>query len=125
MPFNYLSRNLTLDRLPKGSWRIAEEVSYENGTVTVIVPKGTKTDLASIPDIFKWYVNNDDYRVIRPAIVHDWLYATHKTAGGYISRSQSDDLFYDMLREEGMGVFKARVMWLGVRLGGWIAWDKS
>lgn len=122
MPFNYLSRNLTLDRIPKTGWRTREEVKYYNDDVSVTVPKNTFTDLASIPKALRWFVSNDDYRVIRPAIVHDFTYAYHRVDSGKISRSQADILFYEMLVHEGMSQFKARLMWLGVRAGGWAAW---
>lgn len=124
MAFNYLSRNLSVERLPKkGFRRISEDVSYDNGVVSVTAPKGFVTNFASIPDFLKWYVSNDDWRVVRPSIVHDWIYSEHQVAGGFISRSQADDLFYEMLRVEGMGWLKAKLMWAGVRIGGFIAWD--
>lgn len=125
MAFNYLSRNLTLDRIPRGAWRIAELVSYDNGVVSVTVPKGFVTDLASIPKALRWFVSNDDYRVIRPAIIHDWLYLKHRVDGGSISRAQADLLFYEMLRVEGMGVIKAKLMYAAVRIGGWAAWSNE
>lgn len=126
MAFNYQSRNLVVERLPmKGYRKLGEEVSYDNGSVTVTVPKGYTTDFASIPDLFKWYVNNDDWRIVRPACCHDYMYETHQVVGGFISRKQADDLFYEMLRVEGMGWLKARLMWAGVRIGGFIAWDNE
>lgn len=126
MAFNYLSRNLSVERLPKKGFRkITEDVVYDNGRVTVSVPKGYITDFASIPSLFKVIVNNDDWRVVRPAISHDYMYETHQVVGGFISRKQADDLFYEMLRVEGMGWFKAKLMWAGVRIGGFIAWDNE
>lgn len=126
MAFNYESRNLVIERMPESGLRTLHEyVNWDDGVVSVTVPKFTQTDFASIPDLFKWYVNNDDWRIIRPAIVHDWLYKTHQTAGGFISRSQADILFYSMLRKEGMSFFKARLMWLGVRAGGWAFWNNE
>lgn len=121
--FNYLSRNLTLTSLPSGEWRTCEEVIYDNGLVVIGVPKGTVTDLASIPRMLRWFVSNDDRRIIRPAIVHDWLYSRlGEMTDLTFSRSQVDLLFYEMLRVEGIGWVKARLMWLAVRAGGWALW---
>ena len=125
MPFNYMSRNLTLNSLPSGLWKLGEEVIYENGVIEIIVPKGTKTDLASIPDGLKWFISNDDRRIIRPAICHDFLYSKQHVANRFFSREEADLLFYEMLRVEGMHWFKARMMYYAVRLGGWMAWDND
>lgn len=125
MPFNYLSRNLTLHSLPKGNWKTGEEVCYENDLVEICVPKGFRTDLASIPPALRWFVSNDDRKIIRPAICHDWLYQQQHVKNRFFSREEADLLFYEMLRVEGMHWFKARMMYYAVRLGGWMAWDRS
>jgi hypothetical protein len=122
--FNDESRNLTMTSLAVGEWRTGEDVVYDNGLIVIGVPKGTLTDLASIPAAFRWLVSNDDRRIIRPAIVHDWLYMLQgKLPAMTLSRSHVDLLFYEMLRVEGMGWWKARMMWAAVRVGGSIAWN--
>ena len=50
---------------------------------------------------------------------HDFGYEFH-----IMSRSDLDDLFVATMRAAGMGWFKRRRGWLGVRLGGWFGWGK-
>lgn len=43
-----------------------------NGDVLTL-PAGGKTDLASIPGIFQNLLQNDDPKILEPAILHDYL----------------------------------------------------
>jgi len=79
-----------------------------------VVPRGFKTDLASIPR-FMWPVfSPGDYDVIAPAVLHDWHYCCSKE----VDRLKADDIFYYGLRWHGMGMFKALMYYFAVRLGG-------
>lgn len=123
--FNYLSRNLTLESLPKGEWRTGEEVVWYEQDHEVIVPKGFQTDLASIPQALRWFVSNDDRRIIRPAIVHDWIYCNRgQVANRRYTRKDADKLFYRTLRAEGVSKGKAKLMYYAVRLGGYFVWRR-
>lgn len=130
MSFNYLSRELTLTRLPNGMRRTEERVVYDNKLVRVDVPKGTTTDLASVPWYLRWFVSNEDPRIVRPSVVHDYLYEM-KEVQAYIdgkrkqvqvTKRESDLLFYEMLRKEGFGVVMAKAIWLGPKVGGRKRW---
>lgn len=54
------------------------------------------------------------------SLLHDYLYVTHKA-----TRRNADDWFYNDLRSAGMGVVKAYMCWLAVRMFGQCAWDKA
>lgn len=56
-------------------------------TPEYIVPKGTYTDGATVPDLLEIFVNKFD-KHLPAAIVHDWMY---KNAIG--TKEQADDLF--------------------------------
>lgn len=76
----------------------------------IIVPSGFVTDLASVPrrlrDMRAFDVNGLSRR---PAILHDWLYATGK--GG---KSFADDVFYVALRSEGVSSWNAWMFYKAV-----------
>ena len=73
-------------------------------------------DLASIPRIPLVFLLLGD-RAIRAGLVHDWLYYT-----GQLSKTQSDLVFYEVLRAEGYLRITSAIATAGVLIGGWIAW---
>jgi len=82
------------------------------------VPARFVTDLASIPFIVKPAIDQNGLSR-RPAVLHDFLYCIkHGT------RSEADYLFLEALQAEGVGLIVRRAMWLAVRMGGWMYWNK-
>lgn len=79
-----------------------------------IIPKGFKTDLASIPKIAWPIIAPAHSSLIRPAIVHDWFY--RKTCD--FNRKQTDLIFYHMLKNDGVSPFRASLMYYAVRCFG-------
>ncbi len=82
------------------------------------VPRGFKTDLASIP----WFAQPLFHflrvgRYDRAAVVHDFLYATQRHR-----RSICDRVLLEAMLADGVSPLVAYQIWLGVRLGGWVAW---
>ncbi|WP_343561703.1 DUF1353 domain-containing protein [Kiloniella sp. b19] len=82
-----------------------------------VIPAGFRFDFASIPAAGRWFISRTDARITRAAMVHDWLY--DRRLG---SRKVADDIFLEIMAEDGMPVIKRRVAWLAVRLGGGRAW---
>lgn len=79
------------------------------------IPPGFETDLASIPK-FVWPIMSPAHSSLIPAaIVHDWFY--RKTCD--FSRKDADLIFYHMLKNDGIGTFRASMMYYAVRLFGW------
>lgn len=98
----------------------------------IVVPKGYKTDLASIPKVFRWIIRGDESWLKRAAIAHDWLY----TNEGFLvySRKECDQIFRDILEEElrltprWNNHFKRAlipIMYFALRVGGDAAWEKE
>lgn len=139
MPFNRESKFLTIISTPTlngKSWMTGEDFYYYDKplNVYVLVPKHSRSDLASIPKWCRWVISNDDYRVRKPALIHDEMYNRNGRLKGFfwekryhyavkISRKKADDIFYRALVEEGMSKLKARLMWLAVRAFGGVFWD--
>lgn len=110
-------------------------VTAETWTVTltnghkILIPKGQSTDFASIPPIFQFMYPKFSKDYARAAVVHDYLYRggviLEPTKGPYRpSRQLADRIFYWIALFDGTNVDRAIVMYLGLRLGGWFAWQK-
>lgn len=107
----------------------------------IVITRGFECDGASVPRLL-WTLTGitpDGYH--RPAaLVHDYLYRHHgclpegsMQVMDFVTRSwlpihsqwsreQADKLFARILRELGIGKFRRRIMYIGVRLGGWLSW---
>jgi hypothetical protein len=84
--------------------------------LTVCVPIGFITDLASIPKAFR-NVLDVNGRSRRAAVLHDWLYTRQAT-----TRAVADAQLRKALVAEGEPASVAATYWVGVRFGGWGAW---
>lgn len=79
-------------------------------SLTLTVPSGFSTDLASVPRLPGAYlVFNGKGR--RSAILHDYLYSEH------YPRKWADQVFLAAMMNE-VGIFSRRLMYWAVRLGG-------
>ncbi len=90
-----------------------------NNGVVYTVPMGQETDLASV-----WNIPFASLflagRGNKAAVVHDYLYRT-----GKVSRKTADLIFKEALRSQGESRLIAWTMYIGVRLGGWTAYQKQ
>ena len=86
--------------------------------VVVHVMPGFRTDGASIPRLL-WRVFGSPYDpdIFPAAIAHDALYR-----GEIVPREDADCNFLVMMAVSGVPKIKRRLVWLGVRLFGWITW---
>ena len=71
--------------------------------------RGFRCDGLSVPRLFRWFLPSWDekntlYNV--SGALHDWLYTT-KGNFGMFTREECDDFFRGLLRESGIGRFKA------------------
>jgi hypothetical protein len=113
------------------NWELLEELAFESALLGLItVPVRFVTDFASIPRIL--------WRILPPidihrmaAIVHDFLYREQPLFGGYpggepkrVTRKQADLVFLEAMRAIDVPEWKARVMYAGVRAGGWLTFRK-
>lgn len=92
--------------------------------VKTIVSRRFLFNGASIP-CFAWQITTTPYspRIIRAALVHDFLYATHRTGdGNTISRRKADMIFREICIADGIGKVKCWIMYWALRIGGCFAW---
>ncbi len=73
------------------------------------VPEGTYTDFASIPRGFRWLISRVG-KYGRAAVLHDFL-CEYKI----VRRKRADQLFLEAMKLLGVGWFKRRSMYFGVR----------
>lgn len=93
------------------------DISHDDIDCTVVVRfcgestdgRGFRCDGLSVPRLFRWFLQSWDekntlYNV--SGALHDWLYTT-KGNFGMFKREECDDFFRGLLRESGIGRFKA------------------
>ena len=87
------------------------------------VPKGFESDGASVPRMLWVSVCPPlDPRAVRAGVAHDWIYRIQPSEW---TRAEADLMFLCFLIEDGLPVFQAIKAYLGVRIGGWIAWREN
>ncbi len=87
----------------------------------IVIPNGFETDLASIPRLFWNIAAPDDDFIIRPAMLHDFLYQNNC----FYSRKNADDIFYQALLDNNVPSYKALFMYYLVRLFGGSHFNKD
>lgn len=116
-------RKLTADSSTdrRGTWKLLQPLVYRSDRLgyTLTVPAGFVTDFASVPRLPVAYLLTAN-RGHEAAVLHDWLYTTHA-----VERAEADALFSEALEAGGEPAWRRGLMWLGVRLGGWTAWDAA
>lgn len=86
---------------------------YVDDHYVIVIPKGFKTDFASIPRIF-WNIIAPIGKWTLPSVLHDYLYSEGYRLG--ISRKQADKIFYQAMRKSFVTPITANIMWACVRL---------
>ncbi len=112
---------LVVSPMPDGrSWQLQKSFTYHIGTKFsrdyTRVPKGFKTDFASVPWVlWSWLPSWGKYG--KGAVIHDYIYQTHCR-----TRKEADAIFYEAMLVGGTKVWKAKLMFWGVRIFGFLAW---
>lgn len=95
-------------------WAVASPLLWSGTGLTVTVPVGALTDLASIPRALRNIPNLDPDGYSRSAAVcHDWLYRTHQ-----LSKADADSFLRYAIVSRGGSAWSAYLFWLGVKIGG-------
>jgi len=103
----------------EGIWCLVLPLIYDSGILdkTITVPEGFCTDFASVPRVpFVFEAFGD--RAHRESVIHDFLYQT-----AMVERSVADRVFLEAMKVRGKKPWIRWCMFLGVRLGGWKAWN--
>lgn len=95
------------------TWELVKPFKTSIYNYEIVVPKGFKTDLASTPRLL-WVLLPPFGRYSQAAVVHDYLYRIEH------DRKEADAIFYELMLRYDTYKWKARLMWLAVRLFGGI-----
>lgn len=88
----------------------------------IVARAGSRTDFASVPRIF-WPVIPPYGRHGFAAVIHDELYRVQGRVGiPPLPRAECDRIFRDAMQSTGVRWTRRWVMWLAVRLFGWLPW---
>lgn len=130
---NNFTGDLLVKYLDGEQWEVAETFTYHlehpEGDEYVHIGRGFITDFASIPRTVQLVWRSPGGKWDKPAVVHDCLYKT-----GYVThvndstrtidRDEADRLFYEAMAVTGVNWFARRMIYAGVRVGGWLPWGK-
>jgi len=96
--------------------------------VLVIIPRGFRWDLASVPRAVWWLISPNDLGLVGP-LVHDWLYrcggvvpAPHCEPPRHFSRAAADELLRELMARDGVAGWRRRFAYRAVRLFGGGSW---
>jgi hypothetical protein len=89
----------------------------------IIVPKHFKTNFASVPRFAKAYIDDDDWQIRAPSVVHDYLYSAESAKLGF-NRQQADGILFEAMVGLGMRKTKALLIYYTLRLFGGSNYEK-
>lgn len=94
-------------------WMLTKPLTYKRDDLMITVPDGFCTDLASVPRLL-WSIFPPYGRYTEASVIHDYCYCSKYR----ITRKEADQLFYDIMVEQGVSKIQARLMYWGVRVVG-------
>ena len=104
-----------------GHIQLSEDWYFCIDTRIIWIPKGYVCDGASIPRVFWSIVGSPfDPNNAVGAWAHDYLYLTHLT-----DKNTADEVAFQLWRQAGIRLLKARVMWFAVNKFGGFAWKND
>lgn len=83
-----------------------------------VVPEAFVTDFASVPRLFQRVLPQRG-RYSPAAVAHDWLYWS-----GTLSKKDADLVLLDLAKRLGVGWVDRQMLYQGVRIGGFVAWNQ-
>lgn len=97
---------------------LTHDFAYADGAVLITVPAGFQTDFNSVPRAaWIWF---PPWECPEAALVHDWLY---QHPGGR-SRGEVDGIHRTIMAIKGERRSKRVAVWLAIRAGGWVPWNR-
>ena len=113
MPF--LDNDVVVKTFGDKQWTLVEQLRYQGNQDLFTVPPNFKTDFASVPRVFVWFLPRYG-RYTKAAILHDYL--CDEARAGRLKRSDADGLFRRAMMELEVAFLRRWIMWAAVRVGG-------
>lgn len=100
-------------------WTVMQPLIYLSDVAqrVFVVPEGFVSDLASVPRLPLMFLLAGG-TADQAAVVHDRLYFT-----GELPREKADAVFKEAALVSGEPAWRVNLMYAGIRLGGWMAWN--
>ena len=121
----HFTGELILKAIPPNLWETYAPFGYVTLVTgkpqTLVIPVGFRNDLASIPRMLRGLVPQVG-RHRSAAVIHDWLYQNQHIHN--YSRAQCDAIFSEAMKASGVPWHRRAMMYRGVRMGGWVAYNK-
>lgn len=122
MEVGFLEERLIFSTDRKGSLFVTESVlTYYTEIVKpqlISVPTDFVTDFGSIPRFIQPLIPKDGL-ALWAYILHDYLYRT-----GLFTRSECDYILEEAMKSLGVNWLQRKAVLNGLKIGGWVAWNK-
>lgn len=115
-------------------WMVFRDYAVRVNGMRITVPEGFITDLASVPALARAVIDDNDPDILKPAVIHDFLYRTQgrvvgeDATGTYnltLSRRECDLVLLLAMEMRNARKVRRWAVYAGVRLFGGIAWRKG
>lgn len=106
---------LVVEYIDGRNWIVREEFVYVSPRMAIHVPAGRETDFASIPRALWRWMSPTDWRIGKPAIVHDELY---RNPALLVTRQEADAELREAMKCVGANAFDRNAVYWAVRAGG-------
>ncbi len=107
-------------------WRVARAFQFYSAKQdkSYSVHRGFRTDLASVPRWIPiaWALAGGTGNAA--AVLHDYLYRHGLFTGQVENRAEADAVFLEAMEVTGVPIWRRRLMYLGVRVGGRSSFNK-
>jgi len=107
---------VAVKQIDDSNWELLSPLLYRGNTDFFVVPSGQRTDFASVPRFFVWFLPRYG-KYTKAAILHDYLWrelARH----GKMRWVDADGIFRRAMRELGVSFLHRWIMWSAVRFAG-------
>ena len=101
--------------LEGSDWELLRALDYMGNRDRFEVPVGMRTDFASVPRVFVWFLPRYG-RYTKAAILHDYLWRDAVPAGK-LRLAEADGIFRRAMHELGVPFLRRWMMWAAVRIG--------
>ena len=117
-------RNPTEPYIISAPVRVTSPANDQRPKLDILIPAGFKYDGASVPVFFRRLLPKTHPRMWRAATVHDWLYYNRGDMGNgvILNRKQCDDIFLDIMIQDGLDITRRNAAHQAVRMFGRGAW---
>ena len=110
--------HLKKSNLKYNLFELIEDCAFEFEDIKFTIPKGFTTDFASVPQIF-WGLLPAHCNAAMPSVIHDYT-----CQFAILPRPQCDAVFLELLKTSGMKKWQYNLMFMYVRVFGWVTYNK-